>query len=142
MSDAIGALSGLAAAPTENLTASGMQETALTQQVSPTLGVEFNQAIAREVAFVPERTDGAAAVGHDLNQKLEGLSSYLNQWGAQPLGQAAAGTGATPATADPASTTELVAQIQATYTFAIETTLVSKGSTETTKIFNTLLKGQ
>ena len=32
--------------------------------------------------------------------------------------------------------------MQSAYAFAIETTMASRGSTETTKIFNTLLKGQ
>lgn len=37
---------------------------------------------------------------------------------------------------------DAVSQLQGVYTFAIETTLASRGSTESTKIFNTLLKGQ
>ena len=37
---------------------------------------------------------------------------------------------------------EAVAQMERAYMFAIETTMASRGSTETTKIFNTLLKGQ
>ena len=35
-----------------------------------------------------------------------------------------------------------VSQMERAYIFAIETSLASRGSTETTKIFNTLLKGQ
>ena len=35
-----------------------------------------------------------------------------------------------------------VSQMERAYVFAIETTMASRGSTESTKIFNTLLKGQ
>ncbi len=35
-----------------------------------------------------------------------------------------------------------VSQMERAYMFAIETTMASRGSTESTKIFNTLLKGQ
>jgi hypothetical protein len=35
-----------------------------------------------------------------------------------------------------------ISQMEHAYMFAIETTLTSRGSTESTKIFNTLLKGQ
>ncbi len=41
-----------------------------------------------------------------------------------------------------ASMDQSIASMHNAYMFAIETTLASKGSTETTKIFNTLLKGQ
>ncbi|MCP1203060.1 hypothetical protein [Acetobacter oryzoeni] len=136
MSDAIGALAGIAGAQSEMPAASPAQEASITPEISQHLGAEFQQAVQNEISFVPDQAGGAVAMGQALNEKLEGLSSYLNQWGVEPAGQTST------ATADPANAAELVAQIQATYTFAIETTLVSKGSTETTKIFNTLLKGQ
>ncbi|MGF1276552.1 hypothetical protein [Acetobacter pasteurianus] len=136
MSDAIGALAGIAGAQSGMPEAAPVQEASVTPEISQHLGAEFQQAVQNEIAFVPDQAGGAAAMGQALNEKLEGLSSYLNQWGVEPAGQTSA------VTSDPANAAELVAQIQATYTFAIETTLVSKGSTETTKIFNTLLKGQ
>nr|WP_298797137.1 hypothetical protein [uncultured Acetobacter sp.] len=136
MSDAIGALSGLTGMQADAPAVADVQETSVSAQGSDHLGAEFHQALQQEVTFVPDQAGSAAAMGQALNQKLEGLSSYLNQWGAQPAGQAET------AVSDPANAAQLVSQIQATYTFAIETTLVSKGSTETTKIFNTLLKGQ
>lgn len=136
MSDAIGALGGIVGALGGAAGAPTVQDAAVAPEVSRPLEADFHQALQNEVSFVPEQVGGAAAMGQALNQKLEGLSSYLNQWGVEPAGQAQA------AAADPANAAQLVAQIQATYTFAIETTLVSKGSTETTKIFNTLLKGQ
>lgn len=136
MSDAIGAVSGLTGAQAGGAAAPDMQETSAPPQMSDQLGAEFHQAMRQEISFVPDQTGGATAMGQALSQKLEGISSYLNQWGTQPATQTE------QAPSDPANAAQLVAQIQATYTFAIETTLVSKGSTETTKIFNTLLKGQ
>jgi hypothetical protein len=50
--------------------------------------------------------------------------------------------------AGPASTAakdqmdQAVAHMERAYMLAIETTMISRGSTEATKIFNTLLKGQ
>ncbi|KXV50948.1 hypothetical protein ACLEIY_15020 [Acetobacter tropicalis] len=137
MSDSIAPLSGLAGVqPDAQGVPDIQQEASLTSQITEHLGAEFNQAVHQEISFVPDQTSRAEVMGQALSQKLEGLSSYLDQWGSQPATQAA------DVASDPANAAELVAQIQATYTFAIETTLVSKGSTETTKIFNTLLKGQ
>lgn len=137
MSDTIGSLSGLAGAQQGVQGAADVrQEASLAPQMTERLGAEFNQAVQQEISFVPDQTSRAEVMGQALSQKLEGLSSYLDQWGSQPAPQT------TDAASDPANAAQLVAQIQATYTFAIETTLVSKGSTETTKIFNTLLKGQ
>lgn len=44
--------------------------------------------------------------------------------------------------ADRAAVDANIAQMEHAYVFAIEATLASRGSTEATKIFNTLLKGQ
>ncbi|KXV69386.1 hypothetical protein AD951_06880 [Acetobacter malorum] len=137
MSDSIAPLSGLAGVqPNTQGVPEIQQEASLAPQITEHLGAEFNQAVQQEISFVPDQTSRAEVMGQALSQKLEGLSSYLDQWGSQPATQA------TDVASDPANAAQLVAQIQATYTFAIETTLVSKGSTETTKIFNTLLKGQ
>lgn len=68
------------------------------------------------------------------------------QPGAPPTGTPAParpGDGAPQATGlDRAGMDGAIAQIERAYMFAIETTMVSRGSTESTKIFNTLLKGQ
>lgn len=101
----------------------------------------------------------SAGVGANLMQQLEQLTHHLGSLqGAPPAGGGASNAAAAPASnpqaSDPqaagphaagfdrASMDGAVAQIEHAYTFAIETTMASRGSTESTKIFNTLLKGQ
>lgn len=96
-------------------------------------------APAEVMALPPAR---AEAWGGSLVHRLEAAMAHMKM--------PEAGTGGlTPETAGPAPTTlnrdaasAAVAQMERAYMFAIETTMASRGSTETTKIFNTLLKGQ
>ena len=96
-------------------------------------------------------------IGSRLMQQMEQLTRRLGglQGGTAPQGvQAGSPAPAAPAPAgqdpsapqaagfDRAGMNDAVAQIERAYMFAIETTMVSRGSTESTKIFNTLLKGQ
>ncbi len=110
-------------------------------------------------ASLPPSSTG---VGANLMQQLEQLTRHLGSLqGAPPAGGGAqaepggaASNAAAPPLSDPqatgphavgfdrASMDGAVAQIEHAYTFAIETTMASRGSTESTKIFNTLLKGQ
>ena len=88
--------------------------------------------------------DGSTLAGH-LSSSLQDLSVQLAGW--QKAHATVAAPGASPSAADaPSSLTksmaDAVAGMQGAYTFAIETTLASRGSTELTKVFNTLLKGQ
>jgi hypothetical protein len=63
--------------------------------------------------------------------------SITKQGVGEPLG--AGGAAANPATFD---ARHAAAMLEQAFAFAIETTLVSKASTESTRIFNTFLKGQ
>lgn len=116
-----------AAAPGE-----GATELAVAQAVpkaSPAEAAEFAQAVSADVRLPAPST--ATALGQDLSQRMQSLSDYLQGWQG-----AAAAPGTAGAAPDP------VEQLHAAFTFAIQTMLASRGSTEATKIFNTLLKGQ
>jgi len=92
-----------------------------------------------DVQATPPSSDGGLA--GRIARQADALASQLKM-------PAAAGQ---PATADVQHEGGLsskdtmnaaVSQMERAYMFAIETTMASRGSTETTKIFNTLLKGQ
>lgn len=88
--------------------------------------------------------DGGTLSGH-LSSGLQDLSVQLAGW--QKAHAAVAAPAASPSAADASSPltksmADAVAGMQGAYAFAIETTLASRGSTELTKVFNTLLKGQ
>ncbi len=92
------------------------------------------------------RASIAQATGQDLTQRLQVLSEHLQGWQkpapmdhAQPV---AGGHGSADNGGASTLSGDAMNQLQGVYTFAIETTLASRGSTESTKIFNTLLKGQ
>lgn len=102
-------------------------------------------APAHAVSFTQEvravQPSSAQALGRDMADRLQGLSDRLRGW-STPAGVSPADKAGSPAQISPLQAGDAVSQLQAVYTFAIETTLASRGSTETTKIFNTLLKGQ
>lgn len=85
----------------------------------------------------------------DLSQTVaQGFDGFVQRVQAS---QQSFGTGspltATSPSAEPVSSVQetierSIGGMQHAYAFAIETTMASRGSTETTKIFNTLLKGQ
>lgn len=105
---------------------------------------------AQEVSHMQEvqasRASAAQTIGQDLTQKLQGLSEHL-QGLRKPASldhaqSAAGGHGSAGAGGANMVSSDAMTQLQGVYAFAIETTLASRGSTESTKIFNTLLKGQ
>lgn len=123
---AIAPVSGIAATATPPVASAA----ATAETAAPAHAASFTQ----EVRAV--QPSSAQALGRDMADRLQGLSDRLRGW-------------STPAASNPADKAgsplqagDAVSQLQAVYTFAIETTLASRGSTETTKIFNTLLKGQ
>ena len=92
---------------------------------------------------VSPSSDGlGASLAHQVDQLAQHLASFTGEAGAAAAGANAAPAGKAVATLTPAETSGAVAQMEQAYMFAIETTMASRGSTESTKIFNTLLKGQ
>ena len=90
-------------------------------------------------ALPPARTE---PWGGPLVHRLETAMAEMKtpEAGAGSRGPETAGPARTALDRD--ATTAAVAQMERAYMFAIETTMASRGSTETTKICNTLLKGQ
>lgn len=76
--------------------------------------------------------------------QVETLTGHLAMPGATASPAAAAPAGAEPGAVASGrdAMSAAVSQMERAYMFAIETTMASRGSTESTKIFNTLLKGQ
>ena len=83
-------------------------------------------------------------LGQTLAQDFDGFVQRVH------ASQQAFGTDPSRPTASPAergsgvreTIEQSIGGMQTAYAFAIETTMASRGSTETTKVFNTLLKGQ
>lgn len=110
---------------------------------------EFSQAL-----HVQREPDVSAAVvvapglGSHISAGLQEISSKLALWHTPASTDTEMSTGLyqAPDSAIPhtltSAMTEAVAGLQGAYVFAIQATLVSRGSTEGTKILNTLLKGQ
>ncbi len=117
------------------------------QQPTATEAADFVRATAaarvRELnaAIAPSDVGWTGGVAH----QMESLASHLKALGAnhKPADSAAS---AEPPAAPEVNSKDLmadaVAQMERAYMLAIETTMASRGSTEATKIFNTLLKGQ
>ncbi len=93
-------------------------------------------------SFSPSSDGLGASLAHQVDQLAHHLASFTGDAGPAASGSNAAPAGKAPATLTPAETGGAVAQMEQAYMFAIETTMASRGSTESTKIFNTLLKGQ
>ena len=85
----------------------------------------------------------ADALSHRLSSMQAQLSPAPDSTQTGPAADQGASAG-NPALMDShkAEIDGAVAQMEHAYMFAIETTMASHGSTESTKIFNTLLKGQ
>lgn len=132
---AIAPVSGIAATATPSVANAGASAGAPAATAAPAHAASFTQ----EVRAV--QPSSAQALGRDMADRLQGLSDRLRGWSTPAAANPAEKSGgASPSSALQAG--DAVSQLQAVYTFAIETTLASRGSTETTKIFNTLLKGQ
>ena len=117
------------------------------QQPSGIQAAEFGRATAaapvREVNAVPApSTPGwTGGVAHQMDL----LASHLKVLDAghePPESTSFAKRPHTSETNGKEAMAEAVSQMERAYMFAIETTMASRGSTETTKILNTLLKGQ
>jgi len=96
----------------------------------------------RNVQAAPIQQEGPLAA--HLAASMQDLSSHLSGWQKAHV-PAATQPIAPSASVSPSLTSSMadaVASMQGAYVFAIETTLASRGSTELTKVFNTLLKGQ
>lgn len=128
---AIAPVSGIAATATPAASNAG----APAETAAPAHAASFTQ----EVRAV--QPSSAQALGRDMADRLQGLSDRLRGW-STPTAANPAEKGSGASQSSPLQAGDAVSQLQAVYTFAIETTLASRGSTETTKIFNTLLKGQ
>lgn len=115
------------------------------ERPSESQAAEFSDAVAipavREVdaAPVPPASGLAAGVVH----RLEDATSQLDVFAAGRNSSSAA-AGGSHANLDSSRQfiSDAIAQTERAYIFAIETTMASRGSTEATKILNTLLKGQ
>ena len=99
------------------------------QQPSAADALDFsnvaNGTLAHEVTALPPSSDGLSI---RIGKQLEELGSHLKLHpDAEPSGDAVA---------------DGLKAMERAYIFAIEATMASRGSTESTKIFNTLLKGQ
>ena len=121
-------------------------------------GADFARAAAAQGApldiqsSMPAMSSGiGASLAHQMGQIAQHLSSLAGNApapsNAAPAANgdrmdAAGPPGAKLASLNQTDTSAAVAQIEHAYMFAIETTMASRGSTESTKIFNTLLKGQ
>ena len=109
--------------------------------------VAFERAAAavQEVQAAPAAD--AATLGSQIASGVEALSQRLAGW-QKTHAAAASPLAATPGPSGggaPSLTKAMedaVAGMQGAYVFAIEATLASHGSTEMSKVFNTLLKGQ
>ncbi len=106
-------------------------------QSAPVQGTPIQGAPVDMPAAMPQPADG---IGGTLMRQVEQMTRHMSglQDGMAPRPPATPGA----AGSDHADMDRAVAQIEHAYTFAIETTMASRGSTESTKIFNTLLKGQ
>lgn len=108
----------------------------------------FDQAVGapvHELQAAP--VQDAATLGSHIASGVQNLAQRLVGW--QKAHAAPAASAASPSTQADKGTPSLtkamedaVAGMQGAYAFAIEATLASHGSTELTKVFNTLLKGQ
>lgn len=113
-------------------------------QPSAAAAVDFAQAARAApppelVALPPAR---AELWGGPLMHRLENAVAQFKLPEAGSAGRAPETSGPAETAFDKDSMNAAVAQMERAYMFAIEATMASRGSTESTKIFNTLLKGQ
>lgn len=113
-------------------------------QPSAAAAVDFAQAAraappADLVALPPARAEPR---GGPLVHRLENAMAQLKMPEVGSGGRVPEASGQPETGFDREATNAAVAQMERAYMFAIETTMASRGSTESTKIFNTLLKGQ
>ena len=118
------------------------------QQPSGAHAVDFARAIAGAPSQEVQAAPPASADGwvDRIAHQADALASHLKMPptdGQSPEAASAAAADAPHAAGfDKDTMAAAVSQMERAYMFAIETTMASRGSTESTKIFNTLLKGQ
>ena len=146
MSISVAAVTGLGGAPAPS---PGVEVADISASAAPAPPASDAAQFAQEASHVQEvqasRASAAQSIGQDLTHRLQGLSEHLQGWqkpAPMEHAHAAAGGHAGSGGAAGTASSDAVSQLQGVYAFAIETTLASRGSTESTKIFNTLLKGQ
>lgn len=95
-----------------------------------------------EVTATPVRE--AVGLGDHLRSGVQDLSLRLGNWQKSHAPTAPPASSAVPQgeAGLTASMQDAVRAMEGAYVFAIQATLASRGSTELTKVFNTLLKGQ
>ena len=99
-------------------------------------------------AALPPSADGLSSrlskQADALSHRFTSLQAQLNPApdSAPPTGQGTDAGSPAPMDAHKPEIDGVITQMHTAYMFAIETTMASHGSTESTKIFNTLLKGQ
>ena len=130
-------IAGGGAAPVQSLI--DLPATALQQ---PTSGQA--QDFARAVATPMDVQAARPAAGGGLVERIAQQASALAQHVQSPLATPASARGDAAAPSGKAEdiSAAMISQMEHAYMVAIETTLASRGSTESTKVFNTLLKGQ
>jgi hypothetical protein len=117
------------------------------QQPSGIQAAEFDRATAvapvREVNAAP--APSAPGLSGGVAHQMDMLASHLKVLDAAHGPSESTSFAKRPHTSETngkEAMAEAVSRMERAYMFAIETTMASRGSTETTKIFNTLLKGQ
>lgn len=143
MVDPIGAVGPAASLPSSaGAGQAGALAVPSVQQVQGFAAAAAAQPVA-EVVAAPQAPH--LALGERLMAQLDSLSQHLQS---PPAVSASAQEGPSAAQERPQATDfaqqmeASIAQMDRAYMYAIEATMASHGSTETTKIFNTLLKGQ
>jgi len=150
MIEAVGSIGRTALAESPSRPVSEEQVVEL-QRPTSLEAADFAQAAAQpwhETVAVPP-TEGNGLLTR-LAEQVDGLSDYLQTLIPTQVHQKGGGIIEETSPARKENTLpkaqdqidEAVAQIERAYMFAVETTMASRGSTESTKILNTLLKGQ
>lgn len=134
------------------------------ETATPAAALDFARATQEHITSLPSAqpaaTDQAAAIpstrladfGHALLDNIDKIARFdqsLPGSAAAPSDAPAVNAGFAPVAGIPPQPNaahqdmqQAIAQLDHAYLFAVQTTLASHGSTETTKIFNTLMKGQ
>lgn len=146
MSSSLTAVAGIGGAA--DPVGSPVSDVSVAGSSTPSVSAADAASFAREAAHIQQvqapQPTAAQSLGEALAHRLESFSSSLQGVQRTAVGHArpveGASHGTQPGLADAIG--DAMGQLQGAYTFAIQTTLASRGSTESTKVFNTLLKGQ
>ena len=101
------------------------------------------QTVSAEQAVAPLPSQAADALSATLGHGFDAFAKHVQSAGHTAGAAMPDGSAFQASSADFKQVVgDAMQSMQGAYAFAIETTMASRGSTETTKIFNTLLKGQ